>query len=60
MEGTIQFDHLTDENFGKRIEANTCSHVLTFPLTKRYSTPADLFIKNICDDICSAPGFGIV
>ena len=60
MKETIQFDHLTDESFGKRIEANTCSQILTFPVTKRYSTSADLFIANICDDICSAPGFGKV
>ena len=58
MKGTIQFDHLADENFGKGIEANTCSQVLTFPVTKQYSTSTDLFIKKVCDDICSAPGFG--
>ena len=60
MKGTIQFDHLTDKSFGKRIEASTCSQILTFPVTKRYSTSADLFITNFCDDICSAPGFGKV
>ena len=60
MKGTIQFDHLPDESFGKRIEANTCSQNLTFPVTKQYSVSADLFISNFCDDICSAPGFGKV
>ena len=35
MKGTIQFDHLTDENFGKRNEANTRSQILTFPVTKQ-------------------------
>ena len=51
MKGTIKFDLLTEKNFGKKIEANTCSKVLTFPVTKQYSTSADLFIKNFCDDI---------
>ena len=60
MKGTIQFDHLPDESFGKRIEANTCSQILTFPVTERYSTSADLFITNFCDNKCSAPGFGKV
>ena len=60
MKGTIQFDHLTDESFGKIIKANTCSQILTFPVTKRYSTSADLFITNFCDDIYSAQGFGKV
>ena len=58
MKGPIQFDHLTDESFGKRIEADICSQILTFPITKRYSTSADLFITHFCDDICSARGFG--
>ena len=49
MKGTIQFDYLTDESFGKRIEVNTCSQILTFPVTKRFSTSADLFITNFCD-----------
>ena len=60
MKRTIQFDHLTDESFGKRIEANTCSEILTFPVRKRYSTSTDLLITNFCDDICSAPDFGKV
>ena len=60
MKGTIQFDHLTDECFAKIIEANSCSQILTFPVTKRNSTSADLFITNFCDDVCSAPGFGKV
>ena len=58
IKGTIQFDHLPDESFGKRIEASTCSQILTFPLTERYSTSADFFITNFCDNKCSAPGFG--
>ena len=60
MKGTIQFDHLTDESFGKIIKAITCSQILTFPVTKRYSTSADLFITNFFDDIYSAQGFGKV
>ena len=27
MKVTIQFDHLADESFGKRIEANACSQI---------------------------------
>ena len=61
MKGTIQFDnHPTDKSFGKRIEASTCSQILTFPVARRYSTSADLFITNFWNDICSAPGFGKV
>ena len=60
MKGSIPFDHLTDKSFGKRIEVNTCSQILTFPITKRYSTSADLFITHFFDDICSARGFGKV
>ena len=57
MKIAFQFEYLTDESFGKRMEANTCSQILTFPVTNRYSTSADLFITNVCDDICSSPGF---
>ena len=48
MKGTIQFDHLTDEGFWKRIEGSTCSQILTFPVTNRYSTSADLFTTKFC------------
>ena len=57
MKIAFQFEYLTDESFGKRMEANSCSQILTFPVTNRYSTSADLFITNVCDDICSSPGF---
>ena len=57
MKIAFQFEYLTDESFGKRMEANTCSQILTFPVTNRYSTSADLFITNVCDDRCSSPGF---
>ena len=60
MKGTIQFEHLTNESFAKRIEANTYSQILTFPVTKRYSASFDLLITNFRENICSAPGFGKV
>ena len=60
MKGTIKFDHDCEKNFGKRIDANTCSQVLEFPVTKRYTASCNVFVENFCDDICNSPGFGKV
>ena len=54
----IEFEH--DPQEGKRVTANTCGPVLTFPVSPRYSCVLETFCKNLAEDIISSPGFGFV
>ena len=54
----IEFEHIPQE--GKRVTANTCGPVLTFPVSPRYSCDLETFCKNLAEDIISSPGCGFV
>lgn len=54
----IEFEH--EPQAGKRVTANTCGPVLTFPVSPRYSCDLETFCKNLAEDIISSPGFGFV
>lgn len=54
----IEFEH--EPQVGKRVTANTCGPVLTFPVSPRYSCDLETFCKNLAEDIISSPGFGFV
>lgn len=54
----IEFEHEPQE--GKRVTANTCGPVLTFPVSPRYSCDLETFCTNLAEDIISSPGFGFV
>ena len=58
-QGIIAFTHPDEFCQGKRIVAYTCTYKLVFPVTERYCGSSEDFCKNFCDDIASAPGFGI-
>ena len=55
-QGIIKFDPFVDTNFGKRIKTNTCSQISALRVQPIH-TSSDIFNRNFCEDICSAPGF---
>eukprot|EP00794_Sanderia_malayensis_P017949 gene17949-19744_t len=58
--GSISFIHPKPEQYGMGIMANTCSLVLTLPVSPRYSATPEAFHDSFVEDICSAPDFGMI
>ena len=54
----IEFDH--NAQVGRRVRANTCGPILTFPVSSRYTCSLDKFCTNLAEDILGSPGFGVV
>ena len=58
-QGVLKFSHPGKAGRGQRVVAHTCTYELNIPVTSRYyGSPSD-FIQHFCEDIISAPGFGI-
>lgn len=56
-QGIIKFDLFVDTNFGKRIKTNTCSQISALRVQPIHTASSDIFNRNFCEDIGSAPGF---
>ena len=58
-QGVVKFYHPNDAEYGQRVTVRTCTYEIIFPITKRYYGSSNDFVVNFCEDILSAPGFGI-
>ena len=56
--GTINFLPVSEKSFGKRVIVNACSYDLSIPISERYYSSSDSFIKSSSEDIISSPGYG--
>ena len=60
LERKVEIEFVHEPPEGKRVTANTCGPVLTFPVSPRYRCDLETFCKNLAEDIISSPGFGFV